>query len=110
MQELESEIHHEIKDVLRKPLPEMFLDRVKRRAKADQIYQKDSLMSQVREASQIITNQRDLGDSRNWLQVLEKITFEDIVSVGKLIFNDEKSTVIEFYPEKILREASNDSN
>ena len=73
---------------------------VKRRAKADQIYQKDSLMSQVREASLLITNQRSLNDSKNWLKVLESITFEDVVEVGKLIFDEQKSTVLLFYPQK----------
>ncbi|GIR48764.1 MAG: hypothetical protein CM15mP58_08610 [Burkholderiaceae bacterium] len=76
---------------------------VKRRAKADQIYQKDSLMSQVREASLFITNQRSLTDSKNWLKVLESITFEDVVKVGKVIFDEQKSTVLLFYPEKIKK-------
>ena len=63
IEELESEIQHEIKNVLRVCL-EKYLNMVKRRAKADQIYQKDSLMSQVREASLFITNQRSLDDSK----------------------------------------------
>ena len=58
-------------------------------------------MSQVREASLFITNQRNLTDSRNWLKVLESITFEDIVKVGKVIFDEQKSTVLLFYPEKL---------
>ena len=74
---------------------------VKRRAKADQIYQKDSLMSQVREASLIITNQRSLDDSDSWLRILEAITFEDVVNVGKVIFDEQKSTVLLFYPQKL---------
>lgn len=101
IEELESEIQHEIKDVLRARLPEKYLNMVKRRAKADQIYQKDSLMSQVREASLFITNQRSLNDSKNWLKVLESITFEDVVEVGKLIFDEQKSTVLLFYPQKL---------
>ena len=74
---------------------------VKRRAKADQIYQKDSLMSQVREASLLITNQRSLDDSKKWLKVLESITVEDVVKVGKMIFDEQKSTVLLFYPQKL---------
>ena len=101
IEELESEIQYEIKNVLRKRLPEKYLNMVKRRAKADQIYQKDSLMSQVREASLFITNQRSLDDSKNWLKVLESITFEDVVRVGKLIFDEQKSTVLLFYPQKL---------
>ena len=101
IEELESEIQHEIKNVLRARLPEKYLNMVKRRAKADQIYQKDSLMSQVREASLFVTNQRSLKDSKNWLKVLESITFEDVVEVGKLIFDEQKSTVLLFYPEKL---------
>ena len=101
IEELESEIQHEIKNILRTRLPEKYLNMVKRRAKADQIYQKDSLMSQVREASLFITNQRSLSDSKNWLKVLESITFEDVVKVGKLIFDEQKSTVLLFYPQKL---------
>ena len=101
IEELESEIQHEIKNVLRTRLPEKYLKMVKRRAKADQIYQKDSLMSQVREASLFVTNQRSLDDSKNWLKVLESITFEDVVKVGKLIFDEQKSTVLLFYPQKL---------
>ena len=58
-------------------------------------------MSQVREASLFITNQRSLDDSKNWLKVLESITFEDVVKVGKLIFDEQKSTVLLFYPQKL---------
>ena len=101
MEELESEIQHEIKNVLRAKMPEKYLTRVKRRAKADQIFQKDSLMSQVREASLIITNQRSLKDSNDWLRVLEKITFDDVIKVGRTIFDDNQSTVLEFYPQKL---------
>jgi len=101
IEELESEIQHEIKNVLRARLPEKYLNMVKRRAKADQIYQKDSLMSQVREASLFITNKRSLNDSKNWLKVLESITLEDVIKVGKLIFDEQKSTVLLFYPQKL---------
>ena len=79
IEELESEIQYEIKNVLRKRLPKKYLNMVKRRAKADQIYQKDSLMSQVREASLFITNQRSLDDSKNWLKVLESITLRTLL-------------------------------
>ena len=101
IEELESEIQHEIKNVLRTRLPSKYLNMVKRRAKADQIYQQDSLMSQVREASLLITNQRSLEDSKNWLKVLESITVEDVVKVGKMIFDEQKSTVLLFYPQKL---------
>ena len=100
IEELESEIQHEIKNVLRAFARKIF-KYGKRRAKADQIYQKDSLMSQVREASLFITNQRSLNDSKNWLKVLESITFEDVVKVGKLIFDEQKSTVCYFIREKL---------
>ena len=101
IEELESEMQHEIKNILRTRMPEKYLNMVKRRAKADQIYKKDSLMSQVREASVFITNNRSLNDSKNWLKVLESITFEDVVKVGKLIFDEHKSTVLLFYPQKL---------
>ena len=58
-------------------------------------------MSQVREAALFIANQRSLDDSKNWLKVLESITFEDVVGVGKLIFDEQKSTVLLFYPQKL---------
>ena len=103
IEELESEIQHEIKNVLRTRLPEKYLNMLKRRAKADQIFQKDSLMSLVREASLFITNQRSLDDSKNWLKVLDSVTFEDVVKVGKLIFDEQKSTVLSFYPQKLKK-------
>ena len=99
--ELESEIEYEIKALLRNKLPEKDLRRVKRQAKADQIFPKDSLMSRVREISTIISNGRELDDDKKWLKVLDKITFEDIVSVGRMVIQEEKSTVLEFYPTRV---------
>tara|TARA_B100001057_G_scaffold272456_1_gene272796 strand:+ start:19 stop:384 length:366 start_codon:yes stop_codon:yes gene_type:complete len=98
--ELESEIENEIKSLLRNKFPDNDLRRVKRQAKADQIFQKDSLMSQVREISTVVSNGRELNDGKKWLKVLDKITFEDIVSVGEAVIQEEKSTVLEFYPAR----------
>ncbi len=98
LQELESEIFYEIKQVLRSGYDSLALERVKRKARADEIYMKDSLMSQVREAGTLINVGRPLSDSENWLSILEKITFEDIANVGKKIFDENQVTVIEFFP------------
>ena len=101
LNELESEIFYEIKQVLRSGFDSLALERVKRKARADEIYMRDSLMSQVREAGTLINIGRPLSDSENWLNILEKITFEDIANVGKKIFNENQLTVIEFSPLSI---------
>ena len=52
-------------------------------------------------AVQVVSSFGSLDDSKNWLKVLESITFEDVVKVGKLIFDEQKSTVLLFYPQKL---------
>jgi len=98
LQELESEIVYEIKQVLRSGFESTALERIKIKARADEIYMKDSLMSQVREAGTLINVGRPLSDSDSWLSILEEITFEDIAKVGSKIFNENQETVIEFTP------------
>ena len=58
------------------------------------------MLLSYREISTVVSNGRQLNDRKTLLQVLDKINFEDIVSVGKMVIQEEKSTVLEFYPTR----------
>ena len=100
LQELESEINFEIQDIIRTGINEVALKRIKRQARAEEVFMRDSIMSQLREASSLINVGRPLSDADSWMNVLESLTSEDISRVGKLIFNPTKSTVVEFFPSR----------
>ena len=102
LQELESEIDYEIKQILDEAITSERLEILKRQAKAEQIFQRDSLMSTVREAAMLSAAGRPLKDSENWLDLLSNLTSEDIIKTGKKIFNQDNLTVLEFEPIEIV--------
>ncbi len=109
LQELESEINFEIKEILNEGISEKKLEVLKRRAKAEQVFQRDSLMSTVREAAMLTGAGRPLKDSDNWLNLLSELTSEDITKIGKKVFNDNNLTVLEFEPINMSLESTSNS-
>ncbi len=110
LQELESEIDYEIKQILSDGISNEKLEILKRQAKAEQIFQKDSLMSTVREAAMLAAAGRPLKDSEDWLELLSNLSSEDIVEIGKRVFNDDNLTVLEFEPVEIVSDLNINSN
>ena len=98
LQELESEIDYEIKQILRDGVTDEKLQVLKRQAKAEQIFQRDSLMSKVREAAMLVAAGRPLKDSEDWLDLLSSLSSEDIRRVGNKVFDENNLTVLEFEP------------
>lgn len=110
LQELESEIDYEIKQILDEGITNEKLEILKRQAKAEQIFQRDSLMSTVREAAMLAAAGRPLKDSENWLNLLSNLSSEDIIKIGKKVFIDDNLTVLEFEPVEIVSDLSIKSN
>jgi zinc protease len=108
LEELESEIDYEIKQILNEGVSEEKLEVLKRQARAEQIFQRDSLMSKVREAAMLAGAGRPLKDSEDWLNLLSDLSNEDIRRVGKKVFNKNNLTVLEFEPIDIV--SNEDSN
>jgi zinc protease len=106
LQELESEIDYEIQQILNEGVSEEKLEVLKRQARAEQIFQRDSLMSKVREAAMLAGAGRPLKDSEEWLNLLSKLSSEDITRVGRKVFNENNLTVLEFEPIDIVSDSS----
>ena len=107
LQELESEIDYEIKQILEEGISTEKLQILIRQAKADQVFQRDSIMSMVREAAMLASAGRPLEDADNWLEMLSKLTSEDIKSVGRKVFIDDNMTVLEFIPLDLYSKSKN---
>jgi len=50
---------------------------------------------------------RPLEDADNWLEMLSKLTSEDIKSVGRKVFIDDNMTVLEFIPLDLYSKSKN---
>jgi zinc protease len=95
---LEQKIKDEIALIAKEGVREQELTRLKRQAKASQVFRQDSMFSIAMEAARLLLAGRDLADAERWLQVLEDIRSEDIQRVAQQYFSDDQLTVLEFEP------------
>jgi zinc protease len=95
---LEAKAKEEIARIAKEGVGEQELARVKRQAKASEVFRQDSLFSLAMEAARLLLAGRPLEDSQNWLRVLDDIRSEDIQRVAKEFFADHQLTALEFEP------------
>ena len=95
---LEAKAKEEITRVAREGVEEKELARVKRQAKANEVFRQDSMFSVAMEAARLLLAGRPLADSENWLKVLDDIRSEDIERVAKRFFVEDQLTALEFEP------------
>jgi zinc protease len=95
---LESKVKDEIAKIATLGVEDKELARIKRQAKAAQVFKQDSGFSLAMEAARLLLAGRELSDSDNWLAVLDSITSEDIQRVAKEFFVDHQLTVLAFEP------------
>ncbi|NBP26692.1 MAG: insulinase family protein [Betaproteobacteria bacterium] len=95
---LEQKIKDEIALIAKEGVREQELSRLKRQAKASQVFRQDSMFSIAMEAARLLLAGRELADAERWLQVLEDIRSEDIQRVAQQYFSDDQLTVLEFEP------------
>lgn len=95
---LEAKAKEEIARIAKEGVPDKELARVKRQAKASEVFRQDSYFSIAMEAARLLLAGRSLEDSENWLKVLDDIRSDDITRVAKQFFVDHQLTVLEFEP------------
>jgi zinc protease len=95
---LQNKVKEEIARVIQEGVEQKELARVKRQAKAGQVFKQDSTFSLAMEAARLLLAGRPLADADNWLAVLDDIKSEDLQRVAKNIFVDHQMTVLEFEP------------
>lgn len=95
---LESKAKAEIAQIAQLGVQDQELKRVKRQARAQQVFKQDSAFSIAMEAGRLAMVGRPLSDSRNWLAVLDDIQDQDIRRVASRYFADQQMTVLEFEP------------
>jgi zinc protease len=103
---LEQKIKDEIALIAKEGVREQELTRLKRQAKASQVFRQDSMFSIAMEAARLLLSGRDLADAERWLQVLDDIRSEDIQRVAQQYFSDDQLTVLEFEPLPLSSVAS----
>jgi zinc protease len=102
---LEAKVKEEIARIAQQGVEEQELIRVKRQAKAAQVFKQDSPFSIAMEAARLVLSGRPLADAENWLTVLDDIRSDDIARVANEIFVDPQLTVLEFEPLPVDRAA-----
>lgn len=95
---LEAKTKEEIARIAKEGVPEAELKRVKRQAKASEVFRQDSYFSIAMEAARLLLADRPLEDSENWLKVLDDIGSDDVTRVAGQFFVDHQLTVLEFEP------------
>jgi zinc protease len=95
---LEAKVKQEIARIATDGVDEQELTRVKRQAKASQVFRQDSAFSLAMEAARLLLAGRTLADSDAWLTVLEDIRSDDLKRVAARYFIDDQLTALEFEP------------
>jgi zinc protease len=95
---LEARIQEEIARIARDGVEAGELARVKRQARASQVFRRDSMFSLAMEAARLLIVGRTLEDSDNWLAVLNDINSADIQRVAGRYFLPHHLTALEFEP------------
>jgi len=98
LSKIESRIHEEVARIAKEGVDEAELSRVKRQAKASQVFRQDSAFSLAMEAGRLIMTGRPLRDSDDWLALLDDIRGEDIQRVAGKYFSPHQLTLLEFEP------------
>jgi len=98
IQELQTAIDEVIKAFLEKGVSEAQLERVRRQAKASQVYQQDSLFSRAMVTGRLAMTGRPLSDRMAWLVMLDEIKAEDLNRVAAQVLRDENRTTITLKP------------
>jgi zinc protease len=103
---LESRIKEEIQRVATQGVEEQELKRIKRQAKASQVFRQDSVFSLAFEAGRLAMAGRPLRDANDWLLLLGDIRSEDIARVAGRYFDPHQLTVLEFEPLPLEKSAA----
>ena len=98
IQELQTAIDEVIKAFLEKGVSEGQLERVRRQAKASQVYQQDSLFSRAMVTGRLAMTGRPLSDRMAWLVMLDEIKADDLNRVAAQVLRDENRTTITLKP------------
>ncbi|MBU3725101.1 MAG: insulinase family protein [Burkholderiaceae bacterium] len=103
---LETRIKEEIAKIAKEGVEEKELQRVKRQAKASQVFRQDSMFSIAMESARLLLAGRSIEDAERWLAVLDDIRSEDIQRVAKQFFVDDQLTALEFEPLPLAEAAA----
>ncbi|MGA1155856.1 MAG: M16 family metallopeptidase, partial [Burkholderiaceae bacterium] len=98
IQELQTAIDEVIKAFLEKGVSEAQLERIRRQAKASQVYQQDSLFSRAMVTGRLAMTGRPLSDRMAWLVMLDEIKADDLNRVAAQVLRDENRTTITLKP------------
>jgi len=98
IQELQVAIDEVIKAFLEKGVSESQLERVRRQAKASQVYQQDSLFSRAMVTGRLAMTGRPLSDRMAWLVMLDDIKAEDLNRVAAQVLREANRTTIVLKP------------
>jgi len=96
--ELEKNMVLEIQKIAQEGIPESELAIIRRQVRASRIFQQDSLFSRAMEAGRLITADRPLSDSADWITLLDDIRSDDVQRVAASIFRADQSTRVELRP------------
>jgi zinc protease len=96
--QLQEEIRKALEQIARAGVSEKEITRLRRQAKASQVYQQDSIFARAMQAGRLVMAGRPTQDVADWLSVLDTITNEDLRRVATSVFVAEAQTVIELEP------------
>ena len=96
--QLQEEIRKALQEIARSGVSEKEIARLRRQAKAGQVYQQDSIFSRAMQAGRLAMMGRPTQDVADWLRMLDAITSEDLQRAAAAVFVPERLTMIELEP------------
>lgn len=96
--QLQEEIRKALQEIARAGVSEKEITRLRRQAKAGQVYQQDSIFSRTMQAGRLAMVGRPTQDVADWLTMLDAITSSDLQRAAASVFVPEQLTVIELEP------------
>jgi zinc protease len=96
--QLQEEIGLILGRIAREGVSEEDLARLRRQARAAQVYQQDSLFSRAMQAGRLASMGRPVTDVSDWLKVLDTIRVDDLRRVASEVVIPSRLTVVELEP------------
>jgi len=96
--QLQEELRLALDRIAREGVSSDDLARLRRQAKASQVYQQDSLFSRAMQAGRLAAMGRPVSDVSDWLTVLDSIRSDDLQRVAASVFVAERLTAVELEP------------
>lgn len=108
LEEAEAKLDSVLADFLEQGIDDAQFARIKTRMRAAEIYERDSTRSQVQRYGSALTSGLTVEDVREWPEVLQAVTEEDVIAAGRSVLNRNRAVTGYLMAPETLESAAAD--